>query len=746
MDSASTVKVGGKKRDPCWKHGRPGPKRGDVFCNHCKKIVKGGINRFKYHLAKIQCRDTTSCTECTEEATRDAIATLEAYDQRKATKKRTAEAMAAPRADLSSMGSHTDVGTSGSSLGPRIRAKGTLDSNMENFFIPRNTPGAQPGLLGTAWNKEAHQQAKVACARFFIYNDVPFNAISSPSWDQLVTALTVAGKGFKSPSRYEVSGPLLQDEVQNTHALVEEQRTIWEKNGCTILSDGWTDGRNRTLINFLVASGGQLVFLKSIDASNEVKNAETLCNMLDEVVMDVGVQNVIQVVTDNAAAYVAAGKVLMARHPTLFWSPCAAHCLDLLLEDIGKLSWVKKVVEDGRNITKYIYNHTWVLNLMREHTEGKDLVRSGVTRFATNFLTLQSILATLPNLKRMFVSERWLGSPYATKPEAEKVVIAIFDTNFAKIVEEIINVSEPLVRVLRMVDGDHNSMGYLYEAMDKAKEAIQHLYGSNKTKYEPIWRIIDRRWNHQLHQHIHVAAYFLNPKFFYSPSFRADAEVRIGLDTCIRRLVDDEILRDLILDELQSYKKALGELFSSPDCKRRRATLRPDLWWEDYGATTPNLQKLAIRILSQPCSASGCERNWSVFENIHTKKRNRLTQQRLNDLVYVRYNIRLHEKKVLGQDSHEALDLDDIDPYAAEWVASPDDVDNDLDPFLTNEQLSELERAGEEWDAEVAAREEEQEVDHAAEAPVRVEDVATTSAPPIQRPQSVLSFSRRRNL
>ncbi|GLJ21110.1 hypothetical protein SUGI_0385880 [Cryptomeria japonica] len=199
MDSASTVKVGGKKRDPCWKHGRPGPKRGDVFCNHCKKIVKGGINRFKYHLAKIQCRDTTSCTECTEEATRDAIATLEAYDQRKATKKRTAEAMAAPRADLSSMGSHTDVGTSSSSLGPRIRAKGTLDNNMENFFIPRNTLGAQPGLLGTAWNKEAHQQAKVACARFFIYNDVPFNAISSPSWDQLVTALTVAAEWVASP-------------------------------------------------------------------------------------------------------------------------------------------------------------------------------------------------------------------------------------------------------------------------------------------------------------------------------------------------------------------------------------------------------------------------------------------------------------------------------------------------------------------------------------------------------------------
>ncbi|GLJ18580.1 hypothetical protein SUGI_0330810 [Cryptomeria japonica] len=68
---------------------------------------------------------------------RDAIATLEAYDQRKATKKRTTEAMAAPRADLSSMGSHTDVGASSSSLGPRIRGMGSVGSHMENYFVPQ---------------------------------------------------------------------------------------------------------------------------------------------------------------------------------------------------------------------------------------------------------------------------------------------------------------------------------------------------------------------------------------------------------------------------------------------------------------------------------------------------------------------------------------------------------------------------------------------------------------------------------
>ena len=46
-----------------------------------------------------------------------------------------------------------------------------------------------------------------------------------------------------------------------------------------------------------------------------------------------------------------------------------------------------------------------------------------------------------------------------------------------------------------MVDGEKNSMGYLYEATNVAKEAIAKYYGHNQQKYEPIWRIIDRRWN-----------------------------------------------------------------------------------------------------------------------------------------------------------------------------------------------------------------------------------------------------------
>ncbi|MQM10150.1 hypothetical protein Taro_043039 [Colocasia esculenta] len=45
-------------------------------------------------------------------------------------------------------------------------------------------------------------------------------------------------------------------------------------------------------------------------------------------------------------------------------------------------------------------------------------------------------------------------------------------------------------------------MGYLYKAMDRAKELIQM---NNKTTYAKWWEIIDRQWEHRLHHDFHVA-------------------------------------------------------------------------------------------------------------------------------------------------------------------------------------------------------------------------------------------------
>ena len=69
------------------------------------------------------------------------------------------------------------------------------------------------------------------------------------------------------------------------------------------------------------------------------------------------------------------------------------------------------------------------------------------------------------------------------------------------------------------------------------------------------------------------------------------------------------------------------------------------LWWESFGGECKELQTLAIRVLSLTCSATGCERNWSTFDQVHSKRRNRLAQQKLNALVFVKYNLQLEMRQ-----------------------------------------------------------------------------------------------------
>ncbi|MCI30322.1 HAT family dimerization domain containing protein, partial [Trifolium medium] len=51
--------------------------------------------------------------------------------------------------------------------------------------------------------------------------------------------------------------------------------------------------------------------------------------MIDQVMEEVGEENVVQIVTDIAENYKAAGAMLMDKRKKLYWTPYA-HCIDLM--------------------------------------------------------------------------------------------------------------------------------------------------------------------------------------------------------------------------------------------------------------------------------------------------------------------------------------------------------------------------------------------------------------------------------
>jgi hypothetical protein len=135
-----------------------------------------------------------------------------------------------------------------------------------------------------------------------------------------------------------------------------------------------------------------------------------------------------------------------------------------------------------------------------------------------------------------------------------------------------------LVKVLRLVDSDKPVMGYLYEAMDKAKEAIRAYYvgkGSHGFQRQMLlWDLIDTRWTGMLHRPIHAAAIFLNPAFSYKCNFDFDGEVMEGLHACLQRMVPDVAIRLDINREIEMYRDGTG-LFGYEDAIASRSILLP---------------------------------------------------------------------------------------------------------------------------------------------------------------------------
>ena len=89
-----------------------------------------------------------------------------------------------------------------------------------------------------------------------------------------------------------------------------------------------------------------MVFVKSIDASNIVKSTINLFKLFDEVVTWVGPKNIVHMVTNNASNYVSASKLLCEKYKTISWFPCAAHCLNLVLQDMGDILMCR----DSKNV------------------------------------------------------------------------------------------------------------------------------------------------------------------------------------------------------------------------------------------------------------------------------------------------------------------------------------------------------------------------------------------------------------
>jgi hypothetical protein len=91
----------------------------------------------------------------------------------------------------------------------------------------------------------------------------------------------------------------------------------------TIVSDGWSDALRRPIVNLLLVTPAGATFLHSTDTSGMTKNAQYIADAVLSGIDKVGHENVLQVITDNAANCKGAWPIITAKYKHI----CAAHVL-----------------------------------------------------------------------------------------------------------------------------------------------------------------------------------------------------------------------------------------------------------------------------------------------------------------------------------------------------------------------------------------------------------------------------------
>ncbi|GLU15059.1 hypothetical protein SLE2022_315870 [Rubroshorea leprosula] len=289
----------------------------------------------------------------------------------------------------------------------------------------------------------------------------------------------------------------------------------------------------------------------------------------------------------------AAAKLVLKKRPKLFWSSCASHAINLMFEGISKLPQFDGIISKAKNLTIFLHTHRRTLNMMRRITLRRDIVKLGVTKFATTFLTLQSLFEKKGKLMFMFSSDDWSMCKLSSSYKGMEASATVLSIKFWEGVNRCLKVFGPLVKVL---------------LLGLALACIEKFFMDDPETMKLVQNVKLLNYRH-----------------------REDWFDKVGA----------------VVDR-----------------------------WSNWGLKTLNLQNMSMRILSLTASASGCERNWSTFQGIHTKKRKRLEASRMNDWVFIQFNAKLSIKNERAKENGDVL-LTRDDTNAQGWMVENGDINEE---------------------------------------------------------------------
>ncbi|RVE41902.1 hypothetical protein evm_013452 [Chilo suppressalis] len=412
--------------------------------------------------------------------------------------------------------------------------------------------------------------------------------------------------------------------------------------------DGWSNIRNQGVINFLI-SKPEMVFVKSLDTEDHRHTSEYLCSEIEKVMKSYGEQKFVVLIGDNARNLQKAFQMLQIKYPSIVPLGCAAHSLNLLCADAMKLHVIKACIDLATDVIKCV-KRSQVLSALLfkirkdKNIHGETLKLPCKTRWGSYVSALKSVETNKVALQTLAVNEH-------IQPSTE-IKATILDENFWIMVNQCVNVLKPITESIFQLEGNDYNINKVFMVLKNIKSKLQFNLATTSilenADKELLMTAVENRIA-QVIKPIHLAAHLLDP-------------IAVGQELDQNQEIDamefiNDLANSLNIDcvaDLAQYK-GRGGLWSKQFTWKAAESVDPVMWWRGICGSTA-LSKIAVRILTAPCTSAVTERSFSTHSFIHSVKRNRLTTERAAKISFLVYWNLLYRDCVL--DDHASSDGD----------------------------------------------------------------------------------------
>lgn len=481
-------------------------------------------------------------------------------------------------------------------------------------------------------------------AKAIYVTGTPLAMVEHPLWINFFEKLQPL---YKLPTRKTISTTILDKTFGDMHRDLKGE--ILSKKCLHLQLDGWSNCRNEGIINVLI-SKPEPVFVKSIATEENRHTSEYICDVITNVLNEYGAHKFATLIGDNASNMQKAFRLVKDNHPHLTCLNCSAHTLHLLCKNIIGINTIHACKEMATGIIKTIKRSQVLTSLLskivKEKNAGESLKLPCDTRWGGYCTSLKSLQNTKIALQNLAVHEK-----ATLLPNEEKS--ALLDESFWKLLKQCIIILEPISDVIMNLESDKNNIHKVFMTLKNMKSKLMFTLPDvtilDENTKDELLQIVDQRIRMCL-KPIHFAAYLLDPatqggeldetQEGDAMEFINDMAISIGAN---------------VMSNLASYRAREG-FFSRRFLWDDTNEVTPTAWWMGLCGSTA-LSKVAMRILTAPCTSAAVERSFSAHSNIHSRKRNRLTTERAEKITFIAYNWNLLHRRV--KDNRESDEMEE---------------------------------------------------------------------------------------